>query len=78
MDSSMMRSSPSEMFFLYRDDLDTTLLQNPFIVSAVIAVTGESAELPDQHHIEQLALAVLYHILKFQPSAILTNKTLSM
>ena len=34
---------------------------------AVIAVAGEAVELPDQHHIEQLALTVLYHVLELRP-----------
>ena len=52
---------------LYGDDLDTVLFENPFIVCAVVAVAGETVELPYQHHIEQLLLAVLYHVLKFRP-----------
>ena len=52
---------------LYGDDLDTVLFENPFIVCAVVTVAGKAVELPDQHHIEQLLLAVLYHILKFRP-----------
>ena len=46
-------------------DLHAVLFQNPLVVGAVIAVTGKTVEFPYQHHIEQLLLAVLYHILKF-------------
>ena len=47
-------------------DLHAVLLQNPLVVGAVVAVTGKAVELPDQHHTEQLLLAVLYHVLKFR------------
>ena len=33
---------------------------------AVIAVAGEAVKFPNQHHIEQLLLAVLYNVLKLR------------
>lgn len=45
---------------------DTIFLQNGFVLSAVIAISGKSVQLPDQHNIKQLFLTVLDHPLKFR------------
>ena len=45
---------------------DAIFLQNSFVLSAVIAISGKSVQLPDQHNIKQLFLTVLDHPLKFR------------
>ena len=55
---------PIRNVFLGGDDLDTVPLQNPLVVGAVIAVTGEAVKLPHNHNIEQTLFAVSDHLLE--------------
>ena len=56
-----------------RDDLggghqlDTILFELRLIAGTVIAVAGEAVQFPDQDHVEQLAFAVLDHLLELRP-----------
>ena len=56
-----------------RDDLggghqlDTILFELRLIAGTVIAVAGEAVQFPDQDHVEQLAFAVLDHLLELGP-----------
>ena len=49
-----------------RHELDTVLLQLGLIPGTVVAVPGKTVELPDQHDIKQLFVAVLDHLLKLR------------
>ena len=46
------------------DDLYAVLFENILVVGGVIPVAGEAVELPDEHGIEQSAIAVFDHALK--------------
>ena len=47
-----------------RHELDTILLQLGLVPSTVVAVSGKAVELPDQHDVKQLFVAVLNHLLE--------------
>ena len=47
-----------------RHELDTVFLQLSLIPGTVVAVPGKTVELPDQHDVEQLFVAVFYHLLE--------------
>ena len=49
-----------------RHELDTVLLQLSLVPGAVVAVPGKTVELPDQHDIKQLFVAVLDHLLELR------------
>ena len=49
-----------------RHELDTVLLQLGLIPGTVVAVPGKTVKFPDQHNIEQLLVAVLYHLLELR------------
>ena len=49
-----------------RHELDAVLLQLGLIPGTVVAVPGKTVQLPDQHNIKQLLVAVLYHLLKLR------------
>ena len=49
-----------------RHELDTVLLQLGLVPGAVVAVPGKTVELPDQHDIKQLFVAVLDHLLELR------------
>ena len=49
-----------------RHELDTILLQLSLIPCAIVAVPGKTVELPDQHDVEQLLVAVFYHLLELR------------
>src|SRR5699024_10466985 len=50
---------------LCRYDLYAVLFENVFIVGGVVAISGESVQLPNKHGIEQFAIAVFDHPLEF-------------
>ena len=52
--------------FRCRHELDTVLLQLGLIPGTVIAVPGETVELPDQNNVIQLLVAVLNHLLELR------------
>ena len=47
-----------------RHELDTVFLQLSLIPGTVVAVPGKTVELPDQHDVEQLFVAVFNHLLE--------------
>ena len=49
-----------------RHELDTVLFQLGLIPGTVVAIPGKTVELPDQHDIKQLFVAVFYHLLKLR------------
>ena len=49
-----------------RHELDTILLQLGLVPSTVVAVSGKAVQLPDQHDVKQLFVAVFYHLLKLR------------
>ena len=49
-----------------RHELDTVLLQLGLVPGTIIAVSGKTVELPDQHDVEQLFVAVFYHLLELR------------
>ena len=49
-----------------RHELDTILLQLGLVPSTVVAVPSKTVQLPDQHNVEQLLIAVFYHLLKLR------------
>ena len=49
-----------------RHELDAILLQLGLIPGTVVAIPGKTVELPDQHDIEQLFVAVFYHLLELR------------
>ena len=49
-----------------RHELDTVLFQLGLIPGTVVAIPGKTVELPDQHDIEQLFVAVFYHLLELR------------
>ena len=49
-----------------RHELDTILLQLGLVPSTVVAVSGKAVELPDQHDVKQLFVAVLNHLLELR------------
>ena len=52
--------------FRCRHELDAVLLQLSLIPCAIVAVPGKTVELPDQHDVKQLLVAVLYHLLELR------------
>ena len=49
-----------------RHELDAVLLQLGLIPGTVVAVPGKTVQLPDQHNIKQLLVAVLNHLLELR------------
>ena len=49
-----------------RHELDTVFLQLSLIPGTVVAVPGKTVELPDQHDVKQLFVAVLDHLLELR------------
>ena len=49
-----------------RHELDTVLLQLGLVPSTVVAVPGKAVQLPDQHDVKQLFIAVLNHLLELR------------
>ena len=49
-----------------RHELDTVFLQLSLIPGTVVAVPGKTVELPDQHDVEQLFVAVFNHLLELR------------
>ena len=49
-----------------RHKLDTVLLELGLIPGTVVAVPGKTVQLPDQHNVKQLLVAVLNHLLEFR------------
>lgn len=49
---------------LRRNDLYAVLFENILVVGGVVAIAGEAVELPNEHGIEQPAIAVFDHALK--------------
>ena len=49
-----------------RHELDTIFLQLGLIPGTVVAVPGKTVELPDQHDVKQLLVAVFYHLLELR------------
>ena len=49
-----------------RHELDTVLLQLGLVPGTVVAVPGKAVELPDQHNVKQLLVAVLYYLLELR------------
>ena len=49
-----------------RHELDTVLLQLGLVPGTVVAVPGKAVQLPDQHNVKQLLVAVFYHLLKLR------------
>ena len=49
-----------------RHELDTVLLQLGLVPGTVVAVSGKAVQLPDQHNVKQLLVAVFYHLLKLR------------
>ena len=47
-----------------RHELDTILLQLGLVPGTVVAVPGKTVQLPDQHNVKQLLVAVLDHLLE--------------
>ena len=47
-----------------RHELDTVLLQLGLVPGTVVAVPGKTVQLPDQHNVKQLLVAVLDHLLE--------------
>ena len=52
--------------FRCRHELDTVLLQLGLVPGTVVAVPGKAVQLPDQHDVKQLLVAVLNHLLKLR------------
>jgi len=52
--------------FRSRHELDTVLLQLGLIPCAIVAVPSKTVELPDQHNVKQLLVAVLNHLLELR------------
>ena len=49
-----------------RHELDAILLQLGLVPGTVVAVPNKTVQLPDQHNVEQLLIAVFYHLLKLR------------
>ena len=49
-----------------RHELDTVLLQLGLVPGTVVAVPGKAVQLPDQHDVKQLFIAVLNHLLELR------------
>ncbi len=49
-----------------RHELDAVLLQLGLIPGTVVAIPGKTVELPDQHNVKQLLVAVLDHLLELR------------
>ena len=49
-----------------RHELDTILLQLGLVPGTVVAVSGKAVQLPDQHNVKQLFVAVFDHLLKLR------------
>ena len=49
-----------------RHKLDTILFQLGLIPGTVVAVSGKTIQLPDQHDVKQLLVAVFYHLLELR------------
>ena len=49
-----------------RHELDAVLLQLGLIPGTVVAVPGKTVQLPDQHNVKQLLVAVLNHLLELR------------
>ena len=49
-----------------RHELDTIFLQLGLIPGTVVAVPGKAVQLPDQHDVKQLFVAVFYHLLELR------------
>ena len=49
-----------------RHELDTVLLQLGLVPGTVVAVPGKTVQLPDQHNVKQLFVAVFDHLLKLR------------
>ena len=49
-----------------RHELDTVLLQLGLVPGTVVAVSGKAVQLPDQHDVKQLLIAVLDHLLELR------------
>jgi len=47
-----------------RHELDTILLQLGLVPGTIITIPGKAVELPDQHNVKQLLVAVLDHLLE--------------
>ena len=52
--------------FRCRHELDAVLLQLGLVPGTVVAVPGKTVQLPDQHNIKQLLVAVLNHLLELR------------
>ena len=52
--------------FRSRHKLDTVLLELGLIPGTVVAVPGKTVQLPDQHNVKQLLVAVLNHLLELR------------
>ena len=52
--------------FRSRHKLDTVLLQLGLVPGTVVAVSGKAVQLPDQHNVKQLFVAVFYHLLELR------------
>ena len=49
-----------------RHELDTVFLQLGLVPGTVVAVPGKTVQLPDQHNVKQLLVAVLNHLLELR------------
>ena len=49
-----------------RHELDTIFLQLSLVPGTVVAVSGKAVQLPDQHNVKQLFVAVFYHLLELR------------
>ena len=49
-----------------RHELDTILLQLGLVPGTIITIPGKAVELPDQHNVKQLLVAVLDHLLELR------------
>ena len=49
-----------------RHKLDTVLLELGLIPGTVVAIPGKAVQLPDQHNVKQLLVAVPYHLLELR------------
>ena len=51
--------------FRSRHELDTVFLQLGLVPGTVVTIPGKAVQLPDQHDVKQLLIAVLDHLLEF-------------
>ena len=70
----MMPSAPSEITSIAETTFNTILFQGGLVPCAVIPVSGEPVQLPDDDHIKELFAAVFNHILELRAVICLGGK----